>query len=352
MVVHEAHRNLSLSAIANPTPFLGSTALLPVLRDLRFTSLDIGARGGFTKDLLPLAPYVDAIGFEPDVVECDRLNAAPNAGAAAWNSLRFVPVAVGRAANDRTLHLYSKRGCSSLLVANGQLANDFGRASYFYLDGTIAVSTVPLDEAAASYAFDDAVYMKIDIQGGELEALQSGQRLVERSLLAIRTEVEFMSIYRDQPLYGDVESYVRRFGFVPMGFLELHHWRRTTRLKHPKLSEGPIPYSKGQMAHGDVLFFRDPQTMPSESDADIAHLLKAAFLAITYEYVDHAYAIFSIPAVSRYLTQRYGLHMPDALTDVSRELARRHQRRQLRSRVRDVSHEVRRALRRTWGGRL
>jgi FkbM family methyltransferase len=351
MTVHEARRTTVAARSGARQPFLGSAALVPVLEDLQFTALDIGARGGFTQDLLPLAPYVDAIGFEPDVAECGRLNSAAGGHPDGGRSLRFVPTAVGRAADHRLLNLYSRRGCSSLLEANQELARDFGREDYFYLDGTVDVATSPLDDAAASYGFTDAVYMKIDIQGAELEAMQSGERLLEQSLLAIRTEVEFMPIYRDQPLYGDVERYVRQFGFVPMGFRELHHWRRTTRLKHPEMAPGPLPYSLGQVAHGDVLFFRDPRSLPQSSDEDVARLLKAAFLAMTYEYVDHAFAICSLPAVSRFLAERYGLSVPSMLTYVSNELARRHQRRQWRTRVTDARRKVRQAIGRTWGGR-
>jgi hypothetical protein len=50
-----------------------------LLSKIRIVGIDIGARGGFTTDLAPIGSAVDAIGFEPDAAECERLNAAPDA---------------------------------------------------------------------------------------------------------------------------------------------------------------------------------------------------------------------------------------------------------------------------------
>ena len=53
-------------------------ASIPRLKRLlaaaRVVAIDVGARGGFTRDLAPIAAAVDATGFEPDRSECDRLN--------------------------------------------------------------------------------------------------------------------------------------------------------------------------------------------------------------------------------------------------------------------------------------
>ena len=60
-----------------PAPTAGmieDSGLGRLLDDLSLVCLDVGARRGFTADLLPLARAVQAIGFEPDREECDRLN--------------------------------------------------------------------------------------------------------------------------------------------------------------------------------------------------------------------------------------------------------------------------------------
>ena len=51
--------------------------------------MDIGARQGFVADLLPIAAAVDAVGFEPDQDECERLNRTARDESGPWRSLRF-----------------------------------------------------------------------------------------------------------------------------------------------------------------------------------------------------------------------------------------------------------------------
>ena len=329
--------------------FLGSVDLGRVLADLHMPCLDAGARGGFTPDLLPIAPAVDACGFEPDLQECERLNRAAAAAAShPWRSLRFLPIALGRDHGIRTLNLYLRRGCSSLLKADVTLAETFSRGDYYQLEGTVELQTMPLDAAAVEYDFTGAVFLKIDIQGAELEVFASAPRLLRERLLAIRTEISFIPLYQDQPLYCDIDTHLRAHGFIPMGFVELHHWRRSTQRKPPELAEGPMPYSRGQIVHGDVLYFRDPALMADDTPQAVQTLVQAAFLAMAYEYIDHAAAILTRPAVARYLHARYGFDVEGTLGDVSRCVAHRNRRAEWRR----LWCSAKRLLRQEWSGYL
>jgi hypothetical protein len=169
---------------------------------------------------------------------------------------------------------------------------------------------------------------------------KSGPQLLGDSLLAIRAEVSFVPVYEGQPLFGDIAEHLLRYNFIPMGFEELHHWRRRTKVKHPRLSPGTTPYSRGQMIHGDVVFFRDPETMTDNSPDAINALLKTAFLALAYEYVDHAAAIFSRPNVAGALSEQFGIDWEAAISKVSQFMARDAAARGRASRWRDFRGRV------------
>lgn len=308
-----------MQAIGAP---ISNSGLNTILADLDLTCLDVGARGGFSTDLFPIAGSVSAVGFEPDRAECERLNREAALGGHPWRSLRFLPVALGAKQGSEQLHLYRQRGCSSMLEADTELAALFSREDYYILDDVVEVPVETLDEAAAEYGIQDAAFLKIDVQGGELDILSAGRTLLQSSLLALRLEVSLVPMYKGQPLFSDIDLFVRDFGFVPMGFPELHHWRRTTRVKHPRPAPGPLPYSRGQLVHGDVVYFRHPEAMPSESDAQIRALLRAAFIAIAYDYIDHAAAIFRRDRVNQWLRDRYGSDPFEALSRWSRKRAR------------------------------
>ncbi len=307
------------------TPFgqktLADFGFGPLMVALPVTCLDVGARGGFTRDLLPLAPAVRAIGFEPDTEECARLNES-SGESGPWRELRFIPVALGKATEVRQLNIYRKRGCSSLLDADSALAGRFGREDYYILDGSLEVPTTTADQAAAEYDFADAAFFKLDVQGAELEILQGSRRLLEDSLVALRVEVSFIPIYKDQPLFADIDQVLRSYGFSPMRFLELHPWRRASKAKLPRLDDGPYPYSEGQLVHGDVLYFREPESLPDSSDGEVERLLRAALLALTYGLVDHALAIFRRPTVRARLGSLGGLDVDRAAATLSQHLAR------------------------------
>jgi FkbM family methyltransferase len=298
-----------------------------VLLDLPMQALDVGARRGFADDLLPLAPAIDGIAFEPDADECENLNAEVGQGGHPWRSIRYIPAALGPDSAEATLNLYHQRGCSSLLEAVPELAAQFSRDRDYALEDKVSVTMMGLDDAAQRYGFSDAVFMKIDVQGFEGEVFRSGEALMSGPMLAVRSEVTAIPLYRDMPLIEDIIVQMRGYGFLPMSFEEVHHWRRSTRVKHPRLSDGPIPYSRGQLVHGDILFFRDPDTLPD--DAEI--LLKAAFLALTYGHIDHAVGLMQRQTAARWLQDRYQLDPMAELSAVSRrhlKLYRKQMRRQ------------------------
>lgn len=306
--------------------FLGSRKLGQALSDLSITCLDIGAREGITGDLLPLAPAVVAYGFEPDKEECERLNQAAAMDSSPWRRLTFLPVALG-SGGMRTLHLYRARGGSSLLEANVELARQYAREDNFHLDAAVPLETVPLDKAAGEFQFADASYLKLDIQGSELEVLQSGPRLLKDSVVALRIEAEFLPMYHDQPLFGDVDAHLRASGFITMGMFEARYWRQATRRSF-SFEKGTLPYSRGRLAHADFIYLKEPSLLSEETPEGLQTLLKAAFLALCYHCVDHAAALLTRPAVARHLQDRYGLEVEKELASVSRTLARRHLRRQ------------------------
>ena len=130
-----------------------------------------------------------------------------------------------------------------------------------------------------------------------------------------------------------------------MGFLEMHHWRRMIKVKHPRLAPGPIRYSRGQLAHGDMLYFRDPDKLPDDSPEAISRLLQMAFLAIAHEHVDHAAFVLRRPAVAAYPASNYGeFDLEAALGQASRSLLRAYRRRRLKQSWLDLKGMIGRQL--------
>ncbi|SVD07799.1 uncharacterized protein METZ01_LOCUS360653, partial [marine metagenome] len=71
------------------------------------------------------------------------------------------------------------------------------------------VQTHRLDDIAEINAAD---FLKMDIQGSELKVLENATNLLETTLV-LQVEVEFVELYKGQPLFADVDSFLRSRGF-------------------------------------------------------------------------------------------------------------------------------------------
>ena len=171
----------------------------------RITILDVGAA---LNEHPPYQPLVDAgrariIGFEPDAQECETLRrefGEPH---------RFFPHFVG----DGRPAVYHETNwvlTGSLYEPNSPLLGKFQNLAE--LTTPVAeheVSTTRLDDVAE---IGDVDLIKIDVQGSEGVVLQHAARALSRALV-IQTEVEFVELYRGQPMFADVDQLLRRSGF-------------------------------------------------------------------------------------------------------------------------------------------
>lgn len=64
-------------------------------------------------------------------------------------------------------------------------------------------------------------FLKLDLQGYELEALNGCGKLLER-IKIITIEIEFIPLYDGQPLFGDIDVYLRAQGFRMLNLYELY----------------------------------------------------------------------------------------------------------------------------------
>jgi len=174
----------------------------------RLKIVDVGALSlGEGKD--PYARLVasvpcELIGFEPVLAECERLNreAKPNC--------RYLPHAVGDG-TAQTFHECNYPMTSSLLAPDAELLGMFHQlGEVTQVVARRPVQTVRLDDLAEVHGAD---YLKLDIQGGELMALEGATALL-RDLAVLHTEVEFLPMYRGQPLFAEIDAFLRAQGFV------------------------------------------------------------------------------------------------------------------------------------------
>lgn len=138
---------------------------------------------------------------------------------------------------------------SSLLEPNQDLLQYFhGFPEWGKVMSRQKIDTVRLDDIGEIGNLD---YLKIDIQGGELCAFENApERLAE--CLVIHTEVEFLPMYVDQPLFSEVEMFLRGQGFSFHRFEPLK-----SRVIQPMLMDNNIYREFVQAFWADAVFVRD-----------------------------------------------------------------------------------------------
>ena len=184
----------------------------------------------------------DVIGFEPNpeaLAQLDDLKGPHET---------YLPFAVGDG-RRHTLHMCYSSSMSSLLEPDPSLlALYHGFPEWGDVIGKFPIDTVRLDDVPETAGMD---LLKIDIQGAELMVFQSAPNRL-RDAVVIQTEVEFLPMYRNQPLYSDVDQALRRHGFV------LHRFVQTeSRVVRPMLLRNDIYANLSQCLYADAVFVKD-----------------------------------------------------------------------------------------------
>jgi len=184
--------------------------------------------------------------FDADVRQHGGLRAAYG------DELRLFTDIVGDG-RPHTLHLAAPAsGMTSLLKPSARQLGFFnGFDKFGEIHGTEEVRTTRLDEVVG---LPDLDYLKMDIQGGELSALQHGEARLARCA-AIQLEVSFVPLYEGQPTFGEIDVWMRAQGFLPHAFAELKRWSIS-----PVRRNNDIRQPFNQLLEADVVYVRDPTT--------------------------------------------------------------------------------------------
>jgi FkbM family methyltransferase len=206
-------------------------------------------------------------GFEPDLPACLRL------GNKFQRPHRFFPLFIG---DGRPAKYYatSREQTGSLFEPNAPVLELFrGLHEVTELQRVKDVTSVRLDDLPQ---IGDVDYLKIDAQGSELDAFRGGAKLLE-SVVVIHTEVAFEALYRDQPLFGEVDAYLRSQGF----WLHLFPGLDTVTMK-------PFDSDGRQVLWTDVVYTRHPLRLSGLAELKLWKL--AVVLHDIYRACDFAHA--------------------------------------------------------------
>ena len=174
-------------------------------------ALDVGANDGLYGQALRRAGYQGRIvSFEPQRSAYERLSRV-SAGDPLWDCRL---VAVGETAGAAVLNLAANSSSSSLLAMEERHVRAAPESRYV---GTEPVAMLALDDLFGELLQPgDRCFVKVDVQGAELEVFRGAGRLLEQTVL-IEAELSLVPLYRDAPLLADVVGHLQQKGFTLLG---------------------------------------------------------------------------------------------------------------------------------------
>lgn len=184
---------------------------------------DVGSQHGHTTlEYLNAFPRASVYGFEADAKNFPRALAATERHR---SRCQISHCAIAAEDGEVTFHVNSHNGTHSLL--------EIGDVQYFqqpaHLLEVVRVRAQTLDAFAQAKQIERIDIVKMDIQGAEVEALKGAANLIDSGrikLLAL--EASFQSLYKGQPLFGDLCSYLHERGYSLFQMYDL-----TYHLKNP-----------------------------------------------------------------------------------------------------------------------
>ncbi|REJ52574.1 MAG: FkbM family methyltransferase [Microcystis aeruginosa DA14] len=253
------------------------------------------------------APNLTIYGFEADADECKRMNQNLKERNIRHQE-KHIPIALSNTQGKSQLYVTKEKMCSSLYEPNHSYVSRFPNflPEFLTLDYISEIETTTLDSFCASELIDTIDFLQVDVQGAELNIFQGAQQIIKNSTLAIQTEVEFAPIYKNQPLFADVDNHLRQQGFFLQGFKGLHC---ISKKSFPVEIKAGIPqYLSGQLLWSDAFYFQDLLSQPSSVSPE--KLLKQACIADILYFPDYALELLE------YLTVNYGSNPQYNFTEV------------------------------------
>lgn len=206
--------------------------------------------------------HAKVIGFEPMPSECEKLNKAAKS-----QDIHFLPYFIGDGSKHKFYQTNSPM-TASLYEPNSALIDMFPNlGSFTRVVATEMVQTHRLDDIAEIDFPAD--YIKLDIQGAELQALNGARKKILKNTLVIHAEVCWVPLYKNQPLFAELEQFLRNQGFLMHRILGHGTRALSSALNHGFSMPGM------QQLWADVIFIRNFSSL-SELAPD--QLLKMAVI--------------------------------------------------------------------------
>ena len=239
--------------------------------------VDVGAMGGIPMYWRKLGHLCQAIAFEPDEREFAKLQGS--------SQQLYLPYALAEHSRPLTFYVAKDGGKSSVFKPNMEALSSFPDAARYATVNAVHLGEAKvkaMDEALALHNVRGVDFIKLDTQGSELAILKGAQSTLPE-VFGCEIEVEFCELYQGQPLFADVDCFMRGHGFELVD-LRRAFWKKAAW-------GGYI--GRGQLVFGDALYFRRAGNFMDrlsglDPQARLSKIIRAMAVCMVYCLPDQA----------------------------------------------------------------
>jgi hypothetical protein len=294
--------------VAPQSHFTADVVRRGLLRETPFQVMDVGCSGGIAAHWRTYEPALQALGIDPVVSECARLTALEKNPAVRYQSA-FVglpddhPFNRQRAGQPPTTRnpwtrLSSATATERLrgrVTAEAQLPV----LNTWQTEELAPVRKYTVETLAAEYGLTALDFLKIDIDGNDLEALLSAERLIrEAPVLGLVLEVNYYGgTGPTEHTFHNTDRLMRSWGFDLFGITARTY--SAGALPNRFVWDIPAQAISGRPYQGDALYLRD--AIGLEGSPDLPPLSPAKLLKLACLFEN-----FSLPDFAAELVLRHG----------------------------------------------
>ncbi len=260
-----------------------SVAMTTQLQERKLIVADVGSADGPEEAWADLAPFIHFLTFEP--------NPRPGQSDGGAQTTNF-PIGLWSSSGKRELYITAHPDSSSLLKVNSAFFADYLSKLGMEMVGSAMVDVDTLDNLLSGKPELSPDFLKVDVQGADLEVLKGSRATLAASVLGAKVETSFVEAYVGAPVFGDVDSFMRQNGFVLFD-LGRNYWLRNNGL-HGYTSEP-------QLIWGDAIYFLSRERLLDRltgADEGQRKAILTKFVALLLRHGVHDYTWDIIEAIA------------------------------------------------------